>query len=156
MSFEKVIESLIQEAIAQGAFDNLPGAGKPLPLDHQELMAGENWLGYKVLLNGGLVPEWLGLGQEIERDLQKLRQIESQHQSLIDLPAASGDWDRHRVALAHTFKRYEDHARSIRRKQDSYNLTAPGRLTERPALWVEHHLERLREALRTAGCPFAN
>ena len=156
MSFEKVIESAIQEAIAQGAFDNLPGAGKPLQINDQELMAGENWLGYKVLSNGGMVPEWLGLGHEIERDLQKLRQLESQHQSLIDLAVSTGDWERNRMALEHAFKRYEDHARSVRRKQDNYNLTAPGMRTERPAIWVELHLERLRQASRNAGCPFAD
>lgn len=154
MSFEKVIESQIQDAIAQGAFDNLPGAGKLLPMTDPELMAGENWLGYKVLQNGGMVPEWLGLGQEIERDLERLGQLEAQHQSLIDLSAATGDWERNRLALKHAFQRYGDHARSIRRKQDNYNLTAPGMRTERPGIWVEHHLERLCEALRVARCPF--
>ncbi|MEP7215330.1 MAG: DUF1992 domain-containing protein [Anaerolineaceae bacterium] len=156
MSFEKVIESAIQEAIAEGMFDNLPGAGKPLPFNDQELMAGENWLGYKVLLNGGMVPGWLDLGHQIESDLQKLRQLESQHQSLIDLAVSTGDWERNRIALGHALKRYEDHARSVRRKQDNYNLSAPGMRTERPAIWVEHHLERLRKALRDAGYPFAD
>ena len=154
MSFEKVIESAIQEAIAQGAFDNLPGAGKPLPMSDQELMAGENWLGYKVLQNGGMVPEWLGLGHEIEGDLQRLRQLEAQHRSLVDLALATGDWERNRMALEHALQRYEEQARTIRRKQDNYNLTAPGLRTERPGLWVEHHVERLMEARRAAGCPF--
>lgn len=154
MSFEKVVESAIQDAIAQGAFDNLPGAGRPLPLTGQELLAGENWLGYKVLQNGGMVPEWLGLGHEIERDLQRLHQLEAQHQSLVALSAATGDWERNRMAFAHAAERYEEQARAIRRKQDNYNLTAPGIRTERPGLWVEHHLERLRAAQREAGCPF--
>ena len=154
VSFEKVIESAIQDAIAQGAFDNLPGAGKPLPFTDQEALAGENWLGYKVLQNGGMVPEWLGLGHDIERDLQKLTQLEAQHRSLIDLSVATGDWQRNRLALAHAFLRFEDFAREIRRKQDNYNLTAPGIRTERPGIWVEHHLDRLRQALREAHCPF--
>ena len=154
MSFEKVIESAIQDAIAQGAFDNLPGAGKPLPMTDPELMAGENWLGYKVLQNGGMVPEWLGLGQEIERDLQRLRQLEAQHQSLIDLSLATGDWERNRMALSHALQRYEEYARTIRRKQDNYNWTAPGIRTERPGIWVEHHLARLRQSLRDAECPY--
>ena len=33
MSFEKIAEEKIEEAIAAGEFDNLPGQGKPLDLD---------------------------------------------------------------------------------------------------------------------------
>ena len=33
MSLEKIIEERIQEAMANGEFDNLEGAGKPLNLD---------------------------------------------------------------------------------------------------------------------------
>ncbi len=34
-SFEPWIEAQIRTAMEQGAFDNLPGAGKPLPTDEQ-------------------------------------------------------------------------------------------------------------------------
>ena len=33
MSFEKIAEEKIQEAVAAGEFDDLPGKGKPLDLD---------------------------------------------------------------------------------------------------------------------------
>jgi len=33
MAFEKIAEEKIQEAIATGEFDDLPGKGKPLDLD---------------------------------------------------------------------------------------------------------------------------
>lgn len=67
MSIEDLIESQIQEAIAAGAFDNLPGAGKPLPPPEAEPLAGTNWLGFKVLQNGGMLPGWLGLARHGER-----------------------------------------------------------------------------------------
>lgn len=154
MSLDKVIESQIQDAIAAGAFDNLEGAGKPLAYTDQERMAGEDWLGYKILQNGGMVPQWLGLGQEIERDFQRLDQLEAQFAALIDHCVRTGEWQRNQLALRHALNRYEDHARNLRKKQDSFNLNAPGIRTERPGIWVEHHLERLRQHQRTAGCPF--
>ena len=33
MSFEKLVEEKIREAMAEGEFDNLPGKGKPINLD---------------------------------------------------------------------------------------------------------------------------
>ena len=60
MSIEALIESQVQDALAAGAFDNLPGAGKPLPPPEAERLAGTNWLGFKVAQNGGMLPGWLG------------------------------------------------------------------------------------------------
>lgn len=147
MSLEKLIESQIQDAIAAGAFDNLPGAGQPLPHHSDaEKLAGENWLGFKVLQNGGLVPEWLGLGREIELDLQGLAVLEERYHSLLEAPTRELEPDAHRRAIDYTFGQYETLAREIRRKQDNFNLKAPGHLSQRPGLWVEYHLARLREA----------
>ena len=154
MSLEKVIESQIQDAIAAGAFDNLPGAGKPLPASDHEKLAGENWLGYKMLQNGGVLPPWLGLGKEIEADLAHLGRLESQFLSLVEHCRVSGQWRRNESALRYALIRLEDAARQLRKKQDSYNVNAPGIRTERPGIWVEHCLERLTAHARASGCPF--
>lgn len=154
MSLDKAIESQIQDAIAAGAFENLPGAGKPLPAADHEQMARESWLGFKILQNGGMLPQWLGLGQEIEGDFERLAQLEMQFASLVELCARTGEWGRNEPGLRHAFGRYHDHARDLRKKQDNFNLNAPGIRSERPGIWVEHHLGRLRGRLRAAGCPF--
>ena len=60
MSIEDLIESQVQDALAAGAFDNLPGACKPLSPPEAERLAGTNWLGFKVAQNGGMLPGWLG------------------------------------------------------------------------------------------------
>ncbi|MEO9255833.1 MAG: DUF1992 domain-containing protein, partial [Tepidiformaceae bacterium] len=88
MSFDQLIESQIQEAMEAGAFDNLPGAGKPLQFTDQERMAGDNWLGYKVLQNGGMLPEWLSLAREIELDREAIDRADAQHAELVALAAA--------------------------------------------------------------------
>ena len=46
MSFEKLIESRIQDALAAGAFDRLKGAGEPLFRQQGEELAGDMWMGY--------------------------------------------------------------------------------------------------------------
>jgi len=153
VSLEKVIESQIQEAIAAGAFDNLPGAGKPQEWSDAEKLARDNWLGYKVLQNGGMVPAWLGLGREIEMDLERLAAIDRQHESLCAIAAEDRAWARYAGSLRNVIEKYEELARAIRKKQDRFNHSAPGLRSERPGIWVESHLDRLHARVKAAGGP---
>ncbi len=151
VSFEKAVESQIQDAMAAGLFDNLPGTGKPLALGDGEGLAGDNWLGFRVLQNGGMLPEWLNLARDIERDRERLDRLDGEHAALCEAAARSGDWHAYRLPIARVRTRYEDLARSLRKRQDRFNHDAPGIRSERPAIWVEHHLERLDRRAREAG-----
>src|SRR5688572_33108412 len=51
-----IAEQRIAEAIANGDFDDLPGAGKPLELDDDALIPEELRLAYRILKNAGYVP----------------------------------------------------------------------------------------------------
>ncbi|CAG2173033.1 unnamed protein product [Oppiella nova] len=74
--FERLVEDLIQESIARGEFDNLPGYGKPLKdrpeypyLDTTTVKLNE------ILINNGFVPEWVLLEQlQSMEDISYLRQ----------------------------------------------------------------------------------
>ncbi|MGH2633015.1 MAG: DnaJ family domain-containing protein [Tepidiformaceae bacterium] len=150
MGLEQLIETQIQEAMEAGAFDHLPGAGKPLAWSDLERLAGDNWLGYKVLQNGGMLPEWLGLAREIERDQEQLARLDERHASLCDSANAEDDWPRYLPGIRVLLSRYEDAARELRKKQDRFNMSAPSLRSERPAIWVEHHLARLRARMPDA------
>ncbi|MFD8493003.1 DUF1992 domain-containing protein [Amycolatopsis sp. NPDC059657] len=70
MSFESFIDKQIREAIERGEFDDLPGAGKPLPgLDkpHDEQWWIKGYLRREGLTADALLPESLQLRKEIER-----------------------------------------------------------------------------------------
>ncbi|HEY4372097.1 MAG TPA: DnaJ family domain-containing protein [Burkholderiales bacterium] len=67
---EKLIEERIRKAQAEGAFNNLPGEGKPLNLDDDLLIPGELRMVCRVLKNAGYVPP------EVE-ELRELRQLEA-------------------------------------------------------------------------------
>ncbi len=138
--------------MAAGAFNNLPGAGKPLPSTReQQAFAGDNWLGYKLLENGGYTPEWLNLGREIELDLEKLEVLDRNHREFCESAHSEADWARVGPAVDRLRAKYEEKAREIRKKQDRYNWDAPGHRTQRPGLWVEYHVERLVTRERSAG-----
>lgn len=63
-----VAERRIEQAMKEGKFDNLPGAGKPLELDAAP--AEENarllWWALRILRQGGFVPDEVRLRREIE------------------------------------------------------------------------------------------
>jgi hypothetical protein len=58
-------ERVIQEAIARGELDELPGAGQPLALDDDALVPEELRLAYRILKNAGYVPEEVRTLKEI-------------------------------------------------------------------------------------------
>lgn len=60
-------EQRIVEAMERGDFDNLPGAGKPLPLERDPAVPDEMWLAFKILKNAGVLPPEIEARKEIRR-----------------------------------------------------------------------------------------
>ena len=68
------IEDLIQRAIQEGKFSDLPGKGKPLRLDDNP-HADPDWqLAYHLLKENGFSLPWLELRQELEKEIEAARQ----------------------------------------------------------------------------------
>ena len=75
MSFlDDMVEQRLAEAAARGEFDDLPGAGKPLPPEPDDaFVPPELRMAYKILKNAGYVPEEVRLRREIH-DVEALIQ----------------------------------------------------------------------------------
>jgi hypothetical protein len=56
LGLDLVAEEKIREAIRAGAFDDLPGAGKPLALDDDRMIPEDLRMAYRILKNAGFVP----------------------------------------------------------------------------------------------------
>ena len=63
--FEKLIESRIKKAQQEGAFENLPGTGQPLPLEDDRHIPEDLRMAYKVLKNADCLPPEVQLRKEI-------------------------------------------------------------------------------------------
>jgi hypothetical protein len=72
MSLDKIVEEIIQDAMARGEFDDLPGAGKPLDLDAYFALPEDQRLAITLLKNAGYVPEEVDLMREIKTLKEKL------------------------------------------------------------------------------------
>lgn len=68
---DRLAEANIQAAADRGAFDNLSGAGRPLPPDEARHVPPELRAGYRLLKNAGFVPPEVTRVREIQglRDL---------------------------------------------------------------------------------------
>jgi len=72
MSFDRLVEALIQEAMERGEFDNLPGKGKPIDLTEYFETPEEIRVANSILKNAGMTPREVDLLKEIAELKQKL------------------------------------------------------------------------------------
>ncbi|NIL77760.1 DUF1992 domain-containing protein [Rhodococcus kyotonensis] len=100
VTFESFVDKQIREAQEQGAFENLEGAGKPIPKGtgpHDELWWIKGYLKRENLSTDALLPESLQLRKEIEKlpaVLIDMRLEESVRSHLHDLNARVVAWIR--------------------------------------------------------------
>lgn len=73
MSFDRIVEAIIKEAMERGEFDNLPGKGKPIDLSEYFETPEEVRLAHSVLKGAGMTPREVDLLKEIA----KLKQIQA-------------------------------------------------------------------------------
>ena len=75
MSFTSWIDQQVSEATERGVFDDLPGAGKPLP--KQGLFDGETWLRDYVRREGGNVEDCLPTPLRLRKEIERLQETVS-------------------------------------------------------------------------------
>ncbi len=63
--YEKIVEQRIKEAMEKGEFDDLPGKGRPIPLEDDSHVPEDLRLAYKVLKNADCLPPELLEKKEI-------------------------------------------------------------------------------------------
>ena len=82
--FSRVAEERIREAQREGAFDNLPGKGKPLELEDQSLIPEDLRMSYHILKNAHVLPPEAELRKEIRtlQDLLKYVEDESERKAV--------------------------------------------------------------------------
>ncbi|MCS7010693.1 MAG: DUF1992 domain-containing protein [Anaerolineales bacterium] len=85
MSFERLVNALIEDALARGEFDNLAGAGKPIDLSAYFETPEELRPAYALLKNADLLPpeaEWLKEIAHLQEALKKANSDEEKRSLL--------------------------------------------------------------------------
>jgi DnaJ family protein C protein 28 len=139
------IEELMRRAMEEGKFDNLPGKGKPLHLDHENPYADPEWeLAFRMLKDAGYSLPWIETLRDIENDLesarQELRVAYEGYQVRVSGSSPVGnatvDWERSQS----TFKEKLD---ALNKRIRLFNLQVPSPRFQRPMLRFDQELQKL-------------
>lgn len=71
-AFDFLAERKIEEALARGELENLPGTGRPLELEDDSLVPEDLRMAYRILKNAGFVPREVEAARKGEKKLSLL------------------------------------------------------------------------------------
>src|SRR5438046_4744308 len=112
--FRLIADRKIQEAMEEGAFENLSGRGRPLPLDDDPFEDPSLRMAHRLLRNNGFAPAWIEEARDLELAIERARQ---------DFARASASCfaeDRYRILEA-----FHGRIAEINRRILSHNLKTP-------------------------------
>ena len=156
-AIRRLAEERIQQAMAQGAFDNLPGKGRPLELRENPFVPPELRLAYKLLKDANFAPDWIELDRDVRAARDELAAFQQRHLDWLRLqsqsdgspPAAVLEW--HRRMRAELARRVDE----LNRKIDQLNLIVPQLQLQRPRLDPDYVLRRFDEQCAAAYPPLS-
>ncbi len=67
--WESIAERKIREAMAEGAFDNLTGKGRPLNLEEDPYEDPSLRMAHRLLRNNGFAPPWVEEAKDLAREI---------------------------------------------------------------------------------------
>ena len=95
----QIAEEKIREALANGEFDNLPGAGKSLDLSDEANVPGHMRAAFKILKNAGFLPQEMQLRKEIA-GLREALAVCSDEKKQAQLASMINDkWSRYHILM---------------------------------------------------------
>jgi len=138
VSWHLIVERRLREAFAEGLFDDLPGAGKPLRWDDDALVPPAWRVAFHLLSQSGLAPAWIMLDAEIRKDLRAARQSFASAAAHLDEgdPDYTGAVERLAARLA-----------EINAAIDELNLRIPSPQWSRPRLDLDGEVELVQRLL---------
>ena len=140
-AYTNFIENKIREAEEKGLFRNLPGQGKPLRFDEEEVGDPKYWLAHHMLKNAGLLPAWVELAKEIDRLEDHIQAIEREYRDWLAVEAKrlsglSPAVLRHRLPgiraiYVRFIERYQMLLRMTQERKQQFNYEVPARSLEK-------------------------
>ncbi len=130
--WQTLADQRIREAMEQGAFDNLPNAGKPLDLDENP-HAKDRAMAFHVLKSGGALPRELELGKEADADQAQAERLLAELRHRRDTLAGKRfvtvrDQRAYNIHRQHARDRYAALLGEMRSRILTLNISAPAAL----------------------------
>ncbi len=139
--WDSLVEQRIQEAMARGDFNNLPGKGKPLDLSRNPFLDPTLEPAWRLLQNAGFSPEWIEEDKEIRKELDAARERLRRAWALRmewKGEGAQAEWER-------AVSRFREDVRRLNKRIDVHNLKVPSMYFQRLRIRVEEEIVRVQE-----------
>jgi DnaJ family protein C protein 28 len=141
----------IEDAMRAGAFDNLPGKGKPLNLGKDPFTPSDSALAYDILKNNDMTPPWLAQRNDLQREIDKWRATLRETVAEANRAWARATTDAARVAFA---TRWQSQRRALQTQVEGYNRRIGTVNIQLPSVTMEMFKLRLDEEIARAGASF--
>lgn len=149
---ERGVEAIIQKAMREGAFDNLPGKGKPLDLKENPFVEREWQLAFRMLAQQGFALPWM----------DKRNEIESAFKAAKESLARTWEWRRNALAAGEPTaivdaewrraeRRFRESVEKLNKRIDDYNLEIPALVFYRAKILIERELDQIKTPADHAG-----
>lgn len=135
--YHDLLDEIFAKAQADGHFTNLPGEGKPLKFEDDELVPSDDRLGYRMLKTAGFAPPWVEARRSIDQERAALARWLADAQRRVKHLDAKG-----RAALQIAYKRKLNELQGM---ITNFNLTAPHGVEHLEGLRMAEELARLSE-----------
>ena len=144
--WQDLVSGRIEDAMQQGAFDNLPGRGKPLKLRRNPYTPEEQQMAFNLLEDNNLTPGWIGDRQKVQNDIVALRSqmaqtVTQQQRSWAN--ASAHERSEMQLERPYHLRRWQSTIDALNKRIKSLNLQQPYTHLEILVLKLDEELARL-------------
>jgi DnaJ homolog subfamily C member 28 len=135
--WDELINGRIEEAMKAGAFDNLPGKGKPLRLNENPNEPSDMQMAHKILKNNDLTPPWIADRKAILAEIETIRgEMRRRWDQSQGEPDGAAEWQQ-------VIPRWETRIADLNRRIRDLNLGMPIPSMEILRLRLDDELARI-------------
>lgn len=127
--FDRIAEEKILDAIKSGAFDDLPGFGKPIEWPDQNPYESEWTMTYEILKKHNITLPWIEKRKEIDQGLNTA--ITNCQSNLL-------------IGESVAFRQFSNEIQSLNKKIFDYNLSVPVSRLQRRQLAAEELFVKIK------------
>jgi len=144
--WQDLITEQLEEARAQGAFDNLPGAGQPLRLHENPNEPPDMHMANKLLKDNDLVPAWIDDRKKLLAEIEELRaEMQQQWDGICTrLETAAADQASLHSSWQYTVGQWRKQISGLNQRIVALNITLPIWRLELHQLRLDEELERIQ------------
>lgn len=143
------LDKMMRRAVGDGRSEHLQGAGKPLQFEDESHVPPDMRMAYRIMRQNDVVPEWMELGQTLEKDCAEIRRrlrqgAQRYRQSVVDAQQrdsvraeleAREQWQRLCDKIGQEIVRYNS-------RLLTYNVSIPPAISQRVPMRLQTEVEQ--------------